>query len=40
VHGGKGVKDRVVMLPGKLKLELQQHLERVRLLWEADVAAG
>jgi len=28
------------MLPDKLKLELQQHLKRVRLLWEADVREG
>jgi len=35
-----GVKDRVTVLPDKLKLELQQHLERVRLLWEADVREG
>jgi integron integrase len=40
VHGGKGDKDRVTMLPDKLKLELQQHLEVVRQTWREDVAAG
>ena len=28
------------MLPDKLKLELQRHLERVRLLWEQDIREG
>jgi integron integrase len=40
VHDGKGFKDRVTMLPDKLKLELQRHLRRVRLLWEQDVRDG
>ncbi len=40
VRGGKGDKDRVTVLPDKLKLALQQHLKRVRLLWEADVREG
>ena len=40
VHDGKGFKDRVTMLPDKLKLELQRHLERVRLLWEKDIQEG
>jgi len=40
VHGGKGDKDRMTMLPDKLKLELQRHLERVKLLHEQDLAAG
>ena len=37
---GKGDKDRVTMLPDKLKLELQRHLKRVRLLWESDIREG
>lgn len=37
---GKGDKDRITMLPDKLKLELQQHLERVKLLHETDLAEG
>ena len=40
VRSGKGDKDRITVLPDKLKLELQRHLERVRLLWAADVREG
>jgi integron integrase len=40
IHDGKGMKDRVTMLPDKLKLELQRHLEVVRRTWQEDVAAG
>jgi integrase len=40
IHDGKGKKDRVTMLPDKLKLELQRHLEVVRQTWREDVAAG
>lgn len=40
VRDGKGMKDRVTILPDKLKPELQRHLERVKLLHERDVAAG
>jgi hypothetical protein len=40
VRAGKGGKDRITMLPDKLKLELQRHLERVKLLHEQDLAAG
>lgn len=40
VREGKGDKDRVTMLPDKLKPELQQHLERVKLLHEQEVAEG
>ena len=40
VRDGKGMKDRVTMLPDKLKLELQRHLERVKLLHERDLAEG
>jgi integron integrase len=40
VRGGKGDKDRVTMLPERLKLELQKHLARVRLLHEQDVREG
>ena len=36
VRDGKGGKDRVVMLPEKLRVELERHLERVRLLFEED----
>lgn len=40
VRAGKGDKDRVTMLPEKLKPELQRHLERVRLLHAKDVRTG
>jgi integron integrase len=40
VREGKGDKDRITVLPDKLKLELQQHLERVKLLHETDLADG
>jgi integron integrase len=40
VREGKGDKDRVTMLPNKLKLELQQHLQRVKLLHQDDLTAG
>lgn len=40
VREGKGDKDRTVMLPERLRDPLQAHLERVRILWESDRAAG
>jgi integron integrase len=40
VRSGKGGKDRVTLLPDKLKLELQQHLEHVKLKHEQDLAQG
>jgi integron integrase len=40
VRGGKGDKDRVTMLPEALRAGLQEHLERVRLLHERDLAEG
>jgi integron integrase len=40
VHGGKGDKDRSTMLPDKLKVELQQHLERVKLIHAEDLRKG
>ena len=40
VRQGKGGKDRVTMLPEKLKVELQNHLARVKLLHEKDLAEG
>ena len=40
VHGGKGDKDRATMLPDKLKLELQHHLERVKLIHAEDLRSG
>jgi integron integrase len=40
VREGKGDKDRMTMLPDRLKAELQAHLERVKLLHEQDLAEG
>ena len=40
VHDGKGAKDRVTMLPGRLKVALQAHLERVKAQHEKDLAEG
>src|SRR5438876_4206967 len=40
VRDGKGFKDRVTLLPAKVKAELAAHLERVRLLHQSDLAAG
>ena len=36
VREGKGDKDRVVMLPGRLEAPLHEHLVRVRAVFEAD----
>jgi integron integrase len=40
VRDGKGMKDRITVLPGELKQPLQAHLERVKQLHENDVARG
>ena len=40
VRDGKGFKDRVTMIPERLKAELQAQLEQVRAQWAADVQAG
>ena len=40
VREGKGDKDRMTMLPDRLKAELQTHLVRVKLLHETDLAEG
>ena len=40
VRDGKGGKDRQVMLPRSLRTRLEAHRERLRVLWEADRAAG
>ncbi len=36
VFAGKGDKDRITMLPDRLKPELERHLERLRLLHQED----
>ena len=40
VRGGKGDKDRVTLLPERLKPALEKHLQRVRGLYELDRKAG
>jgi site-specific recombinase XerD len=40
VRGGKGDKDRVTVLPGSLKAELQTHLEKWRLEHQREAEAG
>ena len=40
VRDGKGHKDRVTMLPARLRGPLLDHLQRVQLLWAQDRAAG
>jgi integron integrase len=40
VRGGKGDKDRQVMLPKALHVAITEHVNRLRRLWEADRAAN
>jgi integron integrase len=40
VRNGKGDKDRVTMLPAKLKQSLMGHLQKVKVLHEEDLRAG
>jgi integron integrase len=40
VRDGKGWKDRVTMLPQRIKPELERHLARVREIHRRDVASG
>ncbi len=40
IYAGKGDKDRVTVLPDRLKPALEQHVERLRLLYAEDRAAG
>ncbi len=40
VRNGKGDKDRVTMLPQSVKAQLEDHLRRVRILHEQDLASG
>jgi integron integrase len=40
VRDGKGRKDRVVMLPGPLLGSIRDNLNRSRVIWQADRAAG
>lgn len=40
IRDGKGEKDRVTMLPVKLKQPLMRHLQKIKALHEEDIAAG
>jgi integron integrase len=40
VRNGKGDKDRVTILPASIKAQLQEHLARVKILHEKDLADG
>ena len=40
VRDGKGMKDRSTMLPEELKLFLETHLERVKIIHERDLTDG
>jgi site-specific recombinase XerD len=40
VRGGKGDKDRVITLPQSLRQPIEEHLGRVRTLFESDRRAG
>jgi integron integrase len=40
VRGGKGGKDRITLLPTRLRERLRSHLDCVRQLHEADIAEG
>ncbi len=40
VRDGKGQKDRVTMLPGRYAAPLQEHLARVKAIYEQDLAEG
>ena len=40
VRNGKGFKDRITLLPKPLQPALREHLERVKILHENDLAAG
>ncbi len=40
VHDDKGQKSRRTMLPESIRISLQEHLQRVQLLHEADMKKG
>jgi len=40
VREGKGMKDRVTMLPGSVVPTLQEHLRRVKAIHQQDLAQG
>jgi integron integrase len=40
VHDGKGMKDRITMLPLNLKAGLKDHIDRVKLIHQDDLSRG
>jgi integron integrase len=40
VHDGKGMKDRVTLMPASLRVPLREHLDQVTCLHQADLARG
>ena len=40
VRDGKGAQDRRTMLPGTVKKPLQNHLQKVKVIYDEDLAAG
>jgi len=40
IRDGKGFKDRITILPEPVQLALREHLERVKILYEKDLADG
>src|SRR5437588_10407979 len=40
VRDGKGEKDRITMLPTRLKEPLTRHLQKIKLIHQEDLAAG
>lgn len=40
VRNGKGAKDRITMLPGSLKKPLQDHLKKIKSIYESDIFDG
>ena len=40
VRDGKGAKDRITMLPESVKAPLQDHLRKVKVIHERDLAEG
>lgn len=39
VHGGKGDKDRMTVLPETLRTAIEEQLERVKMIWREDLRA-
>jgi integron integrase len=40
IRDGKGLKDRITILPDAVEQELQRHLRHIKLLYEDDIANG